>query len=109
MFSNVFTDAFWAIASILTTIVTGLINQGLKIENGKLKRVISWVIGAGSAVAAWACGFITFEEPQWIGVVSLALVVSLSANGIYEFDVIKKWIKTWFKTLSNPAEAEKKE
>lgn len=106
--SYIFTESFWAIAALLSTFVTGLINQGFKIGDGKVKRLVSWLIGAGAAVGAWAFNFITFEEPQWIGVVSLALVVCLSSNGIYEFKGLKKWINTWFVHTAEPEEVEEK-
>lgn len=97
--STIFTDWFWALAAILSTFVTGLINQGFKIENDTVKRLISWGVGSAASVGAWALKFITFDEPQWVGVVSLALVVCLSSNGIYTIDFIKNWIKTWFKPI----------
>lgn len=102
--TSVFTDAFWAAAAIISTMVTGFVNQALNIENGKLKRVVSWVIPVIASVAAWYFGFVTFTEPVWVGVGSLALVVALSSNGIYTFGFMKNWISTWFS-----GSAEKKE
>lgn len=104
--SSIFTEAFWALAAVLSTMVTGLVNQALHIENGKIKRVVSWLIPIVASVAAWGFGFITFSEPQWLGVASLALVVALSSNGVYTFSFMKGWISTWFAGKATNEEGE---
>jgi hypothetical protein len=84
----------------ITTFLSGLINQGLGkfwTIPGCAKQLISWVVGAGLSVAAWGLKVITFGDPVWLGVVALAIVVGLSSNGIYDIDVIKNWINSWFK------------
>lgn len=96
---GIFSESFWYIAPMLMTITvafSGLINQGFKIEKSWIKQLISWVIGAGVSVAAWALNMITFGNPVWLGVVALAIVVGLSSNGIYDIPTIKNWINSWF-------------
>lgn len=96
---GIFSESFWYIAPMLMTVtvaLSGLINQGFKINKSWLKQLISWVIGAGLSVAAWALNLITFGDPVWLGVVALAVVVGLSSNGLYDIPTIKNWINSWF-------------
>jgi len=96
---GIFSESFWYIAPMLmavTVALSGLINQGFKINKPWLKQLISWVIGAGTSVAAWALNMITFGDPVWLGVVALAVVVGLSSNGLYDIPTIKNWINSWF-------------
>ena len=96
---GIFSESFWWAAPILvalTTSLAGLINQGFKIKQGWLKQLISWVLGAGLSVGAWAIKMITFGDPVWLGVVCLCLVVGLASNGIYDIPFIKGWIDKWF-------------
>lgn len=96
---GIFSESFWWAAPILVTLTTalaGLINQGLKVQKSWLKQLISWVLGAGLSVAAWAIKMITFGDPVWLGVVCLCLVVGLSSNGVYDIPTIKNWINSWF-------------
>ena len=97
--SGIFSTSFWYIAPILVTLTTGLsglINQGFKIEKAWLKQLISWVLGAGFSVGAWALKVVTFGTPVWLGVVCLCIVVGLSSNGFYDIPTIKNWINSWF-------------
>jgi len=103
--NGIFSEAFWYIAPILvalTTTITGLINQGItsvwEAMPAWLKQLISWVVGAGLAVGAWAIKVIEFGDPVWLGVVCLCAVVGLASNGIYDIPFIKKWIDSWFRT-----------
>ena len=113
---GIFSESFWYVAPILvtaTTFLAGLINQGLsKIWTipGWVKQLVSWVVGAGLSVAAWGLKVITFGNPVWLGVIALAVVVGLASNGIYDIEVIKKWINSWFKggNLVIPVKAEEK-
>ena len=100
---GIFSETFWYIAPILvtlTTTITGLINQGImtvwEAMPSWLKQLISWVIGAGLACAAWGLKLIAFGNPVWLGVVCLCVVVGLASNGIYDIPFIRKWIETWF-------------
>ena len=96
---GIFSMEFWWIAPILVALTTGLsgvINQGLKIEKAWLKQLISWVLGSGLSVGAWALKMITFGDPVWLGVVCLCIVVGLSSNGIYDIPTIKNWVNSWF-------------
>lgn len=96
---GIFSESFWYIAPILvslTTALAGLINQGCKVKQPWLKQLISWIIGVGLSVGAWALKLITFGNPMWLGIVCLAIVVGLSSNGIYDIPTIKNWINTWF-------------
>lgn len=96
---GIFSESFWYITPMLMTVtvaLSGLINQGFKINKSWLKQLISWVIGAGTSVAAWALNMITFGDPVWLGVVALAIVVGLSSNGLYDIPTIKNWINSWF-------------
>lgn len=96
---GIFSESFWWVAPILVTMTTalaGLINQGLKVQKGWLKQLISWVLGAGLSVGAWALKMVTFGDPVWLGVVCLCLVVGLSSNGVYDIPTIKNWINSWF-------------
>ena len=100
---GIFSESFWWVAPILvsvTTALAGLINQGFKIQQGWLKQLISWLLGAGLSVGAWALKVITFGDPVWLGVICLCVVVGLASNGFYDISVIRNWINTWFvKTL----------
>jgi hypothetical protein len=96
---GIFSTSFWYIAPILVTLTTGLsglINQGFKIEKAWLKQLISWILGAGFSVGAWALKVVTFGTPVWLGVVCLCIVVGLSSNGFYDIPTIKNWINSWF-------------
>lgn len=96
---GIFSESFWWAAPILvtaTTALAGLINQGLKVQKGWLKQLISWLLGIGLSVGAWGIKMITFGEPVWLGVVCLCIVVGLSSNGFYDIPAIKNWISTWF-------------
>jgi hypothetical protein len=96
---GIFSESFWWVAPILVTMTTalaGLINQGFKIQQGWLKQLISWVLGAGLSVGALAIKMITFGDPVWLGVVCLCVVVGLASNGFYDISVIRNWINTWF-------------
>lgn len=98
---GIFSMEFWWIAPILvalTTALTGVINQGFKIKQPWLKQLISWVIGAGLSVGAWALKLLTFGNPVWLGVVALCVVVGLASNGVYDIPTIKNFIDSWFTT-----------
>ena len=101
MVLGIFSMEFWWLAPILvmlTTGITGLINQSIEIKQSWLKQLISWVVGSGLSVAAWALNVIAFGNPVWLGVVALSIVVGLSSNGFYDIPTIKNFIDTWFKT-----------
>lgn len=98
---GIFSMEFWWIAPILvalTTALTGVINQGFKIKQPWLKQLISWVIGAGFSVGAWALKLLAFGNPVWLGVVALCVVVGLASNGVYDIPTIKNFIDSWFTT-----------
>lgn len=98
---GIFSMEFWWIAPILvalTTALTGVINQGFKIKQPWLKQLISWVIGAGLSVGAWALKLLAFGNPVWLGVVALCVVVGLASNGVYDIPTIKNFIDSWFTT-----------
>lgn len=104
MIIGIFSESFWYVAPILVTLTTaiaGLINQGCKVNKAWLKQLISWIIGSGLSVGAWALKLITFGNPVWLGVVCLCIVVGLSSNGIYDIPTIKNWINSWFVKKSN--------
>lgn len=101
---GIFSTSFWYVAPILVTLTTGLtgiINQGFKIQQTWLKQLISWVVGAAFSVGAWAVNMMTFGTPVWLAVTCLALVVGLASNGIYDITVIKNFINSWFPTKDN--------
>lgn len=98
---GIFSMEFWWVAPILvalTTALTGAINQGFKIKQPWLKQLISWVIGTGFSVGAWALKLLTFGNPVWLGVVALCVVVGLASNGVYDIPTIKNFIDSWFTT-----------
>lgn len=104
MIIGIFSESFWYVAPVLVTLTTaiaGLINQGCKVSKAWLKQLISWTIGSGLSVGAWALKLITFGNPVWLGVVCLCIVVGLSSNGIYDIPTIKNWINSWFAKKSN--------
>ena len=97
--TGIFSESFWWVAPILVTLTTalaGLINQGCKVKQGWLKQLISWLLGAGLSVGAWAIKMVTFGDPVWLGIVCLCVVVGLSSNGVYDIPTIKNWINSWF-------------
>lgn len=94
---EIFNDAFWYMAPILvtlSTIVTGLINQGFKIPE-KFKQLISWGVGTLLACGSILIGFLG-DSIGWPSYVALSVVVGLSSNGIYDIEAIKKFIDSWF-------------
>jgi hypothetical protein len=96
---GIFSESFWYVAPILvamTTALAGLINQGFKVNKAWLKQLISWLLGAGLSVGAWALKLISFGNPVWLGVVCLCGVVGLASNGFYDIPTIKNWINSWF-------------
>jgi hypothetical protein len=98
---GIFSMEFWWIAPILVTLttgLTGLLNQGLKVEKAWVKQLMSWVVGACFSVGAWALKLLTFGNPVWLGVVSLVVVVGLASNGFYDIPTIKNFINSWFST-----------
>lgn len=97
--TGIFSESFWYIAPILaslTVALTGVINNLFKITNGIWPQIVSWVVGAGVSVGAWALKLILFGNPVWLGVVALSVVVGLSSNGIYDIPTIKNWVDKWF-------------
>ena len=69
---GIFSESFWYVAPILvamTTGIAGLINQGFNIQKAWAKQLISWVLGAGLSVGAWALKVIAFGNPVWLGIV----------------------------------------
>lgn len=96
---GIFSESFWYVAPILvamTTGIAGLINQGFNIQKAWAKQLISWVLGAGLSVGAWALKVIAFGNPVWLGIVCLCVVVGLASNGFYDIPTIKNWINSWF-------------
>ena len=96
---GIFSESFWWAAPILvslTVAITGAINGLFKITEGFWPQLVSWLVGAGLAVGAWAIKLIEFGNPVWLGVVALALVVGLSSNGIYDIPTIKAFVDKWF-------------
>lgn len=99
MILGIFSMEFWYIAPILvalTTALAGVINQGFKVNKAWLKQLISWVLGSGLSVGAWALKLIAFGNPVWIGIVCLSVVVGLASNGFYDIPTIKNFINSWF-------------
>lgn len=97
--NGIFSENFWWIAPILvslTVALTGVFNGAFKIE-GFWQQVISWVVGSGFSVGAWALKLIEFGDPVWLGVVALCVVVGLSSNGVYDIPTIKAFVDSWFK------------
>lgn len=97
--SGIFSTEFWYIAPILVTITTtiaGVINQAIKINQGWIKQIVSWIIASGLSVGAWALKMIAFGNPVWLGIVCLCVVVGLSSNGFYDIPTIKNFINSWF-------------
>lgn len=83
----------------MTTVIAGVINQAIskkKEVKGWIKQIIAWVIGSGLSVAAWGFKFIEFGSPVWAGVIALCVIVGLASNGIYDIEIIKQFINSWF-------------
>ena len=96
---GIFSTSFWYIAPILvslTTALSGVINQGLNVNNAWVKQLISWLVGSGLSVGAWALKLLAFGNPVWLGVVCLCVVVGLASNGFYDIPTIKNFIQSWF-------------
>ena len=96
---GIFSENFWWIAPILMTLtvsITGVINGAFKIVKGMWPQIVSWIVGAGLSVAAWALKLIEFGDPVWLGVVALCVVVGLSSNGVYDIPTIKAFVDKWF-------------
>ena len=96
---GIFSTSFWYVAPILvslTTALSGVINQGLNVNKAWVKQLISWLVGSGLSVGAWALKFLAFGNPVWLGVVCLCVVVGLASNGFYDIPTIKNFIQSWF-------------
>lgn len=96
---GIFSESFWYIAPLLmsaTVALTGFINGLFKIVNGMWPQIVSWIVGAGFSVLAWALKLVEFGQPVWLGVVALAGVVGLSSNGVYDIPAIKAFVDKWF-------------
>ncbi len=96
--TGIFSESFWWAAPILmalTVSLTGVINGAFKV-NGFWQQLISWVVGAGVSVGAWALKMVEFGNPVWLGIVALAVVVGLSSNGVYDIPTIKAFVDSWF-------------
>lgn len=97
---GIFSENFWWIAPILVTLtvaIAGVINGAIKQITGFLQQLVSWVIGAGLSVGAWALHLIEFGNPVWLGVVCLCVVVGLASNGVYDIPAIKAFVDSWFR------------
>lgn len=97
--TGIFSESFWWAAPILMSItvaLTGALDSLFKVQKGWVKQLISWLVGAGLSVGAWAIKMIEFGDPVWLGVVALAVVVGLSSNGIYDIPAIKAFIDKLF-------------
>ena len=95
---GIFSESFWWAAPILVSLtvsLAGVINGWLKIE-GFGAQLVSWAVGAGFSVGAWAIRMVTFGDPVWLGVVALCVVVGLSSNGVYDIPAIKAFVDSWF-------------
>ena len=95
---GIFSESFWWVAPILMTLtvaISGVINGWLKLE-GFVEQIVSWAVGSGLAVGAWALKLVTFGDPVWLGVVALCVVVGLSSNGLYDIPTIKAFVDSWF-------------
>lgn len=97
--NGIFSESFWWVAPILSTLtvaLTGVINGLFKISKGVWPQIVSWFVGSGLAVAAWALKVITFGSPEWLGIVMLCIVTGLSSNGVYDIPTIKRFVDGWF-------------
>ena len=96
--AKIFSDSFWVIGGALvtlTTTITGVINQKFKVKK-EIKKAVSWVISTLLSIGAWALGFVSFDEPSWVGVATLCVVIGLSSNGFYSIKQIETFVKSWF-------------
>lgn len=99
---GIFSESFWYVAPLLmsaTVALTGVINGMFKIVKGFWPQLVSWVVGALLSVAAYLLQIIEFGNPEWLGVVMLAIVVGLSSNGIYDIPTIKAFVDKWFNRI----------
>lgn len=97
---GIFSESFWYIAPLLMTLtvaIAGFINGACGITKAIFKQLVAWLSGAALSLAAWALELIKFGDPQWLGVLMLAIVVGLSSNGVYDIPTIKKFVDSWFK------------
>lgn len=98
-FACIFSEAFWYIAPLLvmaTTAVSGFFNQAFKINIGWHKQLVSWSVAIVLTVLSWVVGLVGFENPVWLSLVCLSIVVGLSSNGVYDIPTIKAFINKWF-------------
>lgn len=96
---GIFSENFWYVAPLLmaaTVSLAGIINGAFKIINGMWPQIVAWAVGAVLSVIAWALQLIEFGQPEWLGVVMLAIVVGLSSNGVYDIPTIKEFVDKWF-------------
>lgn len=97
---GIFSESFWYIAPLLmslTVAFAGFINGVCDIRKAIYKQLVAWASGAVFSVAAWVLGLIQFGDPEWLGILMLAIVTGLSSNGIYDIPTIKKFVDSWFK------------
>lgn len=96
--TEIFNDQFWYMAPALvalTTLLAGTINQAAKLQNGILKQLIAWAVGALLSCGSILLGFLG-DDIGWQSYVALSVVVGLSSNGVYDVTFIQNWIGTWF-------------
>lgn len=102
--NEIFTEMFWYIATALVPIVITISECLIKwfMINGTVLKIISgkqltsWLVAILMSVCVYLFGFLKIEEPIYVGMIALSVVVGLSSNGIYDIKVIKQWVSNWF-------------
>lgn len=101
---TIFSPDFWWLAPAITAatvVIAGFINGLFKIEKNIWRQVVAWVVASGLTVGSYFLHMIEFGYPQWVSIVCMAVVTSLSSGGLYDIPTIKKFIEAieaWLKT-----------
>ena len=93
---TIFSPEFWWLApsiSAATIFLAGFINGLFKIEKSGWRQAIACIIASGLTVGSYFLNLITFGDPQWLSIICMAVITSLSSNGIYDIPSIKKFIQ----------------
>lgn len=93
--TKIFSEYFFYIATFIATLTTalaGLINGVFKVEKNWAKQLVAWLTGLALSFLAVAVKIVNI--PNIVGIISLAIVVGLESNGIYDIKAVKELIKT---------------
>jgi hypothetical protein len=106
-----FLESAWYMFPILATIamfLSGTIIGLFKVEKDWPRRIISWIVPAVLAVAAYFLKMYEVTAPEWLGVLTMWFAVAFASNGVFGIPQIKAFIEMLFKYVPQPAKKTRK-